>query len=415
MRFVFINHCHPDTKHICATRMREFSYAITKLGHEVILLTEVFPGKAAEISPEETRKKIKSHNFKSPLYLSIQPKGHPLIKRLRKKQLPWGIRQVVVICYFLYYKGVFTDWRKGSQIYLHPIADTFKPDLIWATFLNTDAWNIAKDLSKIAKISWVGDIKDPWGIYIPRPLRTFLAKHFDTCLALSTFSKFNSNDVTKWFKAPTTTIYSGYSECNSKPVNIANLHKINISLTGGIYNYNALKELIRGVKIWFDRLTEIEKSKVQLTYAGHDAEAVKKVMHQFNNFCHINLIGFIPLEKLKEIHESSIANLYIKIYTTFHHKTIELLSAGRPVICYPSEIEEAINIANRSNVDLHSCNKAEDVAQALSKSLNTSSINVSNNEFLQKLTWHNQSIKLEALFKKILDLEKIHKNRRIDI
>ena len=79
MRFVFINHCHPDTKHICATRMREFSYAITKLGHEVILLTEVFPGKAAEISPEETRKKIRSHNFKSPLCLSIQPKGHPLI------------------------------------------------------------------------------------------------------------------------------------------------------------------------------------------------------------------------------------------------------------------------------------------------------------------------------------------------
>ena len=151
-------------------------------------------------------------------------------------------------------------------------------------------------------------------------MRTFLAKHFDTCLALSTFSKFNSNDVTKWFKAPTTTIYSGYSECNSKPVNIANLHKINISLTGGIYNYNALKELIWGVKIWFDRLTEIEKSKVQLTYAGHDAEAVKKVMHQFNNFCHINLIGFIPLEKLKEIHESSIANLYINNLEEFFKK-----------------------------------------------------------------------------------------------
>ena len=85
----------------------------------------------------------------------------------------------------------------------------------------------------------------------------------------------------------------------------------------------------------------------------------------------------------------------------------------KPLLQYA--VEEAINIANRSNVDLHSCNKAEDVAQALSKSLNTSSINVSNNEFLQKLTWHNQSIKLEALFKKILDLEKIHKNRKIDI
>ena len=161
---------------------------------------------------------------------------------------------------------------------------------------------------------------------------------------------------------------------------------INVSLTGGVYSDKALKELIYGVKIWFEGLTDAEKSKVQITYAGHDTEVVKEVMRELNNFCKINLIGFITIEELRKIHESSIANLYIKIYTTFHHKTIELLSAGRPVVCYPAEIEEAINIAREANVDLYSCSRPEEVARALSESLTTGSIKVSDNKFLCKLT-----------------------------
>ena len=410
MRLVFINHCHPDTEHICATRMREFSYAMTNLGHEIILLTENLPSLPYENSPSATREKIQNHNFKTPLHLSIKPKGHPLIQKLRKQQLPWGIRQAVVFWYFFYYKGVFTDWREGSGIYLRLIAEDFKPDLVWATFLNTDAWNIAKDLSKIAKVPWVGDIKDPWGIYIPRLFRLFLAKYFDTCVALSTFSDFNSDDVKKWFRTPTTKIYSGYHEGNYKPINITNLDTINISLTGGIYNVMALRELIQGVRIWFEGLTDAEKSKVKITYAGHDSEAVKQAINEQNNFCKLDLKGFITVEELKQIHENSIANLYIKIYTTFHHKTIELLSAGRPVICYPSEIDEAIRIAKEANIDLHSCNRVDEVTKALSKSLTTNSIKASDNKHLRKLTWHSQAIKLETLFKRILNLEETQKN-----
>ena len=127
----------------------------------------------------------------------------------------------------------------------------------------------------------------------------------------------------------------------------------------------ALRELIQGVRIWFEGLTDAEKSKVKITYAGHDSEAVKQAINEQNNFCKLDLKGFITVEELKQIHENSIANLYIKIYTTFHHKTIELLSAGRPVICYPSEIDEAIRIANNVKYGLAGYVWTQNLSKAL--------------------------------------------------
>ena len=402
MKLVFVNHCHPATPHVCATRMREFAYAMTLLGHEVILLTETIPGVRAKIKPEEIKAAILAHNFNSPLYLAIEPKGHPLIKRFRDNKLPWGIRQAVVIWYFLYHKGVYTDWRTGSQSYLTAIAENFKPDLVWATFLNTDAWNIAIDLAKISKIPWVGDIKDSWQVYIPRFFRKYLANYFDSCVALSTFSHFNSIDAQKWFSSPKTVIYSGFWADHLDPTNELSMDNINISLTGGIYDNYSLNQLVQGIKIWLEGLPQYERSKVCVTYAGNDTALVSRATKKLSNLCRINLLGFISIEELKKIHQISIANLYVKINRGFHHKTIEILSAGRPIICYPKESDEVINIARATNIDLHSCSTPLEISNALSESINTKSNEVGKNKALEELTWNSQAKKLENLFKTIL-------------
>jgi hypothetical protein len=382
--------------------MREFASAMVILGHEVILLTEAIAGAAVETTPEQTRKKIQNHNFSAPLYLSAKPEGHHLIKKLRDKKLPWGIRQAIIIWYFFYHKGVFTDWRTGCQPYLHPIAEYFKPDLIWATFSNTDTWNIAKDLASIANVPWVGDIKDPWGIFIPAPFRKYLAKYFDNCVALSTFSDFNSIDAQKWFKAPKTVIYSGFWENQLDRNYPLTQNKINISLTGGIYDRQLLDILFEGIKIWLEGLPQKERSKVYLKYAGNDTESVKGAAKKLTNLCNLNLLGFISVKELQKVHQTSIANLYIKINRTFHHKAIEILSAGRPVICYPEESNEVINIAKATNIALHSCSSPENISEALSQSLNTASNKVNKNKRLKELTWNFQARKLEALFQNII-------------
>ncbi len=402
MRLVFVNHCHPETQHVCATRMREFARAMVILGHEVILFTETIPEGTSETPPQQTRKKIQDHDFSAPLYISTQPKGHPLIKKLRDKKLPWGIRQVIIIWYFFYYKGVFTDWRAGSQSHLKPIAEYFKPDLIWATFSNTDAWNIARDLAKISNVPWVGDIKDPWGIFIPAPFRKSLAQYFNSCAALTTFSHFNSIDAQKWFKSQKTIIYSGFWETGLHQNYTLNQDNINISLTGGIYDNQSLNQLFEGIKIWLLGLPKNKRSKVHLNYAGNDNESVNKAAKKLTNLCHLNLLGFISIEELQKVHQNSIANLYIKINRTFHHKAIEILSAGRPVICYPEETDEVIDIANATNIAFHSCSTPEKISEALSQSLSTASNNVHKNENLKQLTWNFQAKKLETLFQDII-------------
>ena len=39
MRAVFINYCHPDTRHVCAVRLREFANALSQQGNRIVLLT----------------------------------------------------------------------------------------------------------------------------------------------------------------------------------------------------------------------------------------------------------------------------------------------------------------------------------------------------------------------------------------
>jgi len=399
MRLVFVNHCHPETPHICATRMREFANAMTNRGHQVILLTETLMRKSSEISPEEVSETILQHNFEQPLYLSIGPKGHPLIQKLRERKLSWGIRQVVIVWYFLRYKGVFSDWSLGCQEYLYPISESFEPDLVWATFLNTDSWNIALNLANISGIPWVADLKDSWGNFIPLIFRSFLARHFNSCIGISAFSEFNLNDAAKWFRnKPRNVIYSGFWERQLNDPTPVSKATIDICLTGGIYSSDSLRKLILGVKNWIEKLPDDKKNKVRLIYAGNDVEVVRKTSFLLNGICQVILRRFLPVAELHTIYRDTIANLYVKSDTTFHHKTIEMLSAGRPIVCYPEESIEAIRIAKSTKIDLYSCKSVQEVSEALSECLITKTRNLRQNEELRNFTWEFQAKKLEHFF-----------------
>ena len=393
MRVVFVNHCHPDTPHVCATRMREFASALSCLGHEVILLTEVLEGRPS-VTPA-----IGSHNFSAPLYVATNPTGHSSISALRKRTLPWGIRQAVVIWHYLKYKGVFTDWRSGTQAVLPTIAEQFKPDLVWASFGNTDCWNVAKDLAQLAGCPWVADLKDLWTNFIPVPLQKHLSHHFSDCAAITTFSNFHSIDAEMFFDAVPTPIYSGFSKNALRPNSVGEASKITISLTGAIYDKTALKKLIRGVEIW----QSTKEAELQFIYAGHDIAEVKAATAELSKCCKVDIKGYLPLEELREIQRNAAANLYIKSDHTFHHKTIEMLSVGRPIICFPGETGEAIEIARTTGVPLHSCSSPHEIATALEQSLNFATIDVTKNTGILGLTWQAQAKKLEQVFQDVLN------------
>ena len=408
MRTVFVNHCHPATPHVCATRMREFAAALAALGHEGGLLTEVLDGQTGST---DIGKKIRDHDFKQPLYVAIEPKRHPMIKRLRERSLPAGLRQAVVVWHYFKHKGVFTDWRTGSQSAVQEIAEHFKPDLVWASFGNTDCWNIARDLAKIAACPWVADLKDLWSNFIPAPFQKFLSRHFDDCAALTTFSEFHSKDARRWFSAAPHVIYSGFpGDALTRSPDLPSEKQRTICLTGAIYDQVALGNLMAGIRSWVLELDEQTKADLHLVYAGHDCTEVEQAASMLAGLCKVDIKGYLPIEELREIQQSAIANLYIKNDSTFHHKTIEMLSSGRPLICYPAETEEAIEIAGTTNVPLHSCTSPGEIATALQESLNFIAVEVMNDAGLQNFTWEVQVQKLADLFQNVLDRteNKIH-------
>jgi len=398
MRVVLVNHCHPQTQHVCATRMREFSHALAKRGHKVILLTETLAGQPTDITPDQAARAIQDHDFSTPLNLANEPKGHPLIKSLRAHTLPWGFRQAVVVWYYLRHQGVFTDWRAGSQPYIQSIAEYFKPDIVWATFGNTDCWNIARDLAQTAKCPWIADTKDRWDTFIPTIFRNYLARYYSDKAAMTALSQFHITDIQKYFGGETSVVYSGFSTDQTAPSAPLNPDEITISLTGAIYDQQALAQLIQGVKTWLMGLPEKKRANACLVYAGQDSKEVTAATSDLSNICRIDVKGFIPLEELRQIHRRAMANLYIKSNLTFHHKTIEMLSAGRPLICYPQETEEAVEISQSTSVPLFSCDSPEKVSEALDHSLNIGLIDIQEDGGLKALTWESQAKKLEEIF-----------------
>ena len=68
-----------------------------------------------------------------------------------------GLRQLSIAWQYAVHSGMFTDWRRAAQPHLEILREVFKPDCLWASFGNTDVWNIAQDLSRLAAVPWVGE------------------------------------------------------------------------------------------------------------------------------------------------------------------------------------------------------------------------------------------------------------------
>ena len=150
-------------------------------------------------------------------------------------------------------------------------------------------------------------------------------------------------------------------------------------------------------------LPEEKQAKVRFIYAGQDSNEVAAATAELSIICPVEIIGFIPLEELRQIHRRAIANLYIKSNLTFHHKTIEMLSAGRPLICYPHETDEAIEITRSTNVPLLSCNNPEQISEALDQSLKTGQISIEADRGLKEHTWETQAKILEEIFLNVIN------------
>jgi hypothetical protein len=90
--------------------------------------------------------------------------------------------------------------------------------------------------------------------------------------------------------------------------------------------------------------------------------------------------------------------------TTFHHKLVELMFCRRPVMTFPGEYAEAVEIAQQVGGELHVCGDSISVCDRLGKlwECRLDGRNPGNLKALQAFTWDAQATTLEQTLRKVI-------------
>ena len=367
MRAVFVNHCHPDTPHVCAVRLREFATALAQQGHRIVLLPATLRPDDEVPTPVEVSRGLDAHDWSHPFRIACRPASAPLTEALQEHSLVPGIRQLTVLWCYLAKGGVFWNWAAASKPFWPVLAQSFRPDAVWATFGNTDALNIARGISGAAGCPWVMDVKDPWSSFIPRPLNAVIAHRYRDAAAMTGIFDAHLADAENRFTQTKTVIHSGFPARFILDGDAASGHAdFRILLCGSVYDGRDLETVIRQVASWSAQRATADSPPVTFAYAGSDRDRVETALRLLAGRCRIELHGFLTLEELRRLQLNADVNLYIKgLHTPFHHKFMELLCAASPIICFPRESEAVLDIARTAKARFYSCATAREVAAAL--------------------------------------------------
>jgi hypothetical protein len=404
MRIVLVNHCHPDTPHICATRLREFAAALAARGHRVALVTEPLRGSAAPPSARDISEMLKAGAAPSPMIIATPPKRRRILAALRRGLWPWGIRQALIAYYYLRYGGLYADWRAGARPYVATLAADFKPDIVWGSFGSVDCWQIAQDIARASNCPWIGDLKDFWGGFIPGPLRNRLAARFRDAAAWTALSRTHAEASRSWFGPEIDIVYSGF-DANSirraKPD--APDDTLLLTLTGSVYGGKFLKPLFEGLANWANSKPEEIRKRLLFIYRGNAQFEVGAALARAKLPFEAKAGGFVPIDELQELHQIAFANLYVTNSRTFHHKAIELLAARRPILAFPPDHAEASDLAERARGSFHACRSAAHIAESLDTALAQYDAPDQPVEAgLERLSWAAQAADLEKVLERVL-------------
>jgi glycosyltransferase involved in cell wall biosynthesis len=395
LRAVFVNHCHPDTPHVCAVRLREFAHAMAARGHRIVLLTATLAPDDAGDDPAALPTALAAHDWTAPFRLACRPMPAPLTERLQAHRLPPPLSKAVALWCYAAKGGVFWTWTAASRPFWQPLARAFRPDVVWATFGNVDALDIARGLAAAAGCPWVLDIKDPWDAFIPPPLRAVIARRYAGAAALTALSEAHRDGAAARFAMPATVIYSGIAADRIDAVAPPDDGTFRLVLSGSTYDARDLALLVDGLGDWLHRTGA--GSGTEFIYAGGDHARVAAAIGRLGSACRLRVLPTIDPPALARLQAGAAANLYIKGRATpFHHKLIELLAAGRPIICCPAETAEAACIAAAVGGRLYSCADAAALAGAFDAVRAGSGGPISlDRAALNGYTWAAQAARLE--------------------
>ena len=389
MKAVFINHCHPEMPHVCGLRLSRFADAMAARGHQIVLVTETYPRDTPGMTAAEMDAALDRHDWARPLHVPVRSEGFEAVRRARDGEVQGLSRRLTVARTFLAHNGMFPDWQAGAAPLLAGLADGFKPDVVWATFGNTDAWTLAQSLARQATCPWVADFKDNWSAFMPFGMARLIAGRLSDASHMTVLSEGHCDEAERYFHGRKTVLYSGVDRILAGAVKDG---PFRITYAGSIYAREHFRLLMEGIAAWQQKA---RPGDVVFRYAGNDTERVGALCEGLDGAVRHEMLGYVSPGELAAIQANSHVNVYVQNdRCILHHKSLELIAAGRPIICMPTESAETRRLAGEVGASLFVCTDAAEVADALDAVANAG-LPMPPSDALAPFTWQNRAQALE--------------------
>lgn len=399
MRLVFVNHCHPETPHVCALRARGFAEAMARRGHRVVLVTESLSPDDEAPTAAAVGQALRDHDWTSPYRLACPPRPAPLLRRARLGDLSWPCNKAVLATAYAIRGGPFADWVDGTRPYWDVLKTAFGPQAAWGIFGNTGAWIIAREIARRAGAPWVMDLKDGWDHFVPAGMRRATAWRFAGAAAATALSRAHAAELHRRFGVAAEVVYSGIPpEALEPPSSTSDAATSDIVVTGSLYDTESVEILIAGLGLWL-----AGGARPRLRYFGADGDRLRGALANLAPSCDIDIQGYRPLPELLDALGRSRVNVYVRSpRTLFHHKLIELLSRGRPIVSIGEESAEARRIAAELGGRLGAAANAEELARELGRAWRAPAFVAPDRTALAGYTWDAQAAALEATLERVV-------------
>lgn len=404
MRLVFVNSVHPDTPHVSGMRLSQFGNAMARRGHSVILLT----ASLSEQEPSESETihelpKLEDVNWDTPLLVPVTPQTYWPIEAVRQCSVPSILRRGLTAWSFLRHGGAFPDWTLAAKQMASTIASVFRPDIVWATFGNTSNLWLAQLIARQGNCRWAIDIKDNWEAFVPLGLRHLMARKYSDASGITYNSMHHRSVARRHFRTkPDEVIYSGVAESffSARRRAAKKIASNEILLVGSTYSNERLSRFLKALSSWLNELPQHDLANTRFAYAGSDHQRVAALLSNCELSCPVEINQQLSLDQLAKRSTRSLANCYLSAPFGFHHKLLELLVAGAPVIVYPGEHEESHAFAQATSTPFFVCSDDKELSNAFSDSLEQQNA-PSHDRDIPPWRWDDFASRLEFFFKQV--------------
>jgi hypothetical protein len=241
--------------------------------------------------------------------------------------------------------GPWHDWVAGSKPYWPVLAERFAPDVVWANFGSLSDLALAQGVARWAGVPWCADIKDNMEAFLPAPARPFVRRRYADAAAFTANARFHAGHSI--FREPCEVVYSGADDAMIRLARIpVPRDAFRIMLVGSIYAGGHFDGYLCGLDAFLSRLAPEQQARVELCYAGNEAARVSEALARTNTRVRFSALGFLTPAALCEAYSRAAVMSYVWAGHGFHHKTVEMLATGRPVVCFPDEHPESRDIAS---------------------------------------------------------------------